>query len=410
MKTLLILGAGTGGTMVANKMARKLDPINWQIIIIDQEEKHYYQPGFLFLPFGLYESSDVIKPKKMFLPSKIEVVFSEIKMIDPANNMVRLSNERSINYDYLVIATGSDIHPEETPGMLDAGWGKNIFDFYTFAGAMKLRNFLKTWQGGRLVLSVTEMPIKCPVAPLEFLCLADWYFHKRDMRNKVEIVFATPMPGAFTKPQASRYLGEILTKKSIIVEADYILMEVDNSKQIIRSYDEREIPYDLLVTIPTNMGSDVIRNSGMGDVLGFMPTDKHTLQSEQWENVFLIGDASNVPVSKAGSVAHFMLDIVVDNLLAHMNGREMKAKFDGHSNCFIETGFSKGILIDFNYEVEPLPGQFPLQYFGPFSLLKESYFNRIGKLSFKWIYWNILLGGFDIPFVESHMSMRGKQI
>ncbi len=408
MKTLLILGAGTGGTMVANKMSKHLDLREWRILIVDKDETHYYQPGFLFIPFGIYSPSDVVKPKRKFLPGGVEKIFADIERIEPDKNRVHLSGNKEINYDYLVVATGSHTHPEQTPGLTDA-WHQNVFDFYTLEGATNLGKYLQTWKGGRMVLSITEMPIKCPVAPLEFLFLADWYFHKRDMRDKVELVLATPLPGAFTKPQASAMLGGMLEQKGISVEPEFAIMEVDNGKQVIRSYDEREVPYDLLVSIPLNMGAEVIQRSGMGDELGFIPTHKHTLQTVKWPNVFIIGDAGNVPSSKAGSVAHFMLDILVENLSAHMQGHEMKASFDGHANCFIETGFNKGLLIDFNYDVEPLPGQFPFPVIGPFSLLKESYLDHIGKMGFRWIYWNVLLKGLPIPFVESHMSMNGKK-
>jgi sulfide:quinone oxidoreductase len=155
------------------------------------------------------------------------------------------------------------------------------------------------------------------------------------------------------------------------------------------------------------MGSEVIARSGMGDELNFVPTDKHTLQSTKWENIWVIGDAGNLPTSKAGSVAHFMLDVLVENLLRHMEGLEPLPKFDGHANCFIESGFEKGILIDFNYDVEPLPGKYPLPGFGPFSLLKESPVNHWGKMSFRWVYWNVLLRGGEMPF-ESQMTMAGK--
>lgn len=408
MKTLLILGAGTGGTMVANKMAKMLDLREWTIKIVDKDEDHYYQPGFLFIPFGLYKLSDVVKPKKNFLPNSVETIFGEIELIEPEKNQVKLSGNRTISYDYLVVSTGSYIHPEETDGMLDA-WNENVFDFYTPQGAQKLHKFLTTWEGGRLVLNVAEMPIKCPVAPLEFLFLADWYFTKRGIRNKVELTYATPLSGAFTKPMASAMLGGILESKGVNVIPDFNIMEVDNSKQVIRSYDETEVPYDLFVTIPTNKGADVIGASGMGDALNFIPTNKKSLQADKWENVFIIGDAGNVPASKAGSVAHFMLDIVVENLLSHMKGQEMNAYFDGHANCFIESGFNKGLLIDFNYDVEPLAGTFPFAGIGPFSLLKESYLNHIGKMGFKWVYWNILLKARELPFVETHMTMSGKK-
>lgn len=407
MKTLLILGAGTGGTMVANKMAAALDPLEWRIIIVDRDETHYYQPGFLFIPFGIYSPSEVVKPKRNFLPPTVEVIFSDIELIEPDKSRVKLANGKVISYNYLVIATGSHIHPEEIPGMLDGGWHQNIFDFYTLQGATALAKFLKFWKGGRLVLNVAEMPIKCPVAPLEFLFLADWFFKERGIRDKVEITFATPLPGAFTKPRASAILGNMLTDRGIALEAEFNIMEVDTTKQVIRSYDEREIGYDLLITIPTNKGAEVIGASGMGDALNFVPVNKHTLQSEKWENIWLIGDASNAPASKAGSVAHFMLDVVVENLLRHMEGLEPLPKFDGHANCFIESGNEKGVLIDFNYEVEPLPGMFPLPGFGPFSLLRESPANHWGKMMFKWIYWNVLLKGGEMPF-ESQMSMAGK--
>ena len=408
MKTLLILGAGTGGTMVANKMSEHLDPGEWKIIIVDQEETHFYQPGFLFIPFDIYNPADVVKPKRNFLPPSVTFIHSPIEHIDPENQRVKLTlQQRPINYDTLVVATGSRIAPGEVQGLLGNAWQKNVFDFYTLEGATALSRFLKFWKGGRLVLNVAEMPIKCPVAPLEFLFLADWYFHQRGMRDDVEIIFATPLPGAFTKPRASALLGDLLERKGILLEPDFNIMQVNQDQQLIQSYDQRDIPYDLLISVPTNMGAEVIDQSDMGDELAFIPTDKHTLQSKNWENVWVIGDAGNTPTSKAGSVAHFMLDVLIENMLHHMEGLEPQPKFDGHANCFIESGFEKGILIDFNYDVEPLPGKYPLPGFGPFSLLKESPVNHWGKMTFRWMYWNILLKGGEMPF-ESQMSMAGK--
>jgi len=408
VKTLLILGAGTGGTMVANKMAKELDQAEWKIIIVDQDDTHVYQPGLLFIPFGMYDRDDVIKPRDNFLPGSIEFVQSEIELIEPDANKVRLKKDsRIITYDYLVVATGSHLAPSETPGLLDNGWRKNVFDFYTLDGALALAERLKDWQGGRMVLNVAEMPIKCPVAPLEFLFLADWYFHKRGMRDKVELIYSTPLSGAFTKPRATATLGGMLEDKNIGLEPEFMIMEVDNDRHVIRSYDEREIPFDLLITIPTNKGAEVIGRSGMGDELNFIPTDKHTLQSKKWENVWVIGDAGDVPTSKAGSVAHFMLDVLIENMLLHMDGQPLRPDFDGHANCFIETGFGKGMLIDFNYDVEPLPGTFPVPMFGPFALLKESVINHWGKMAFRWIYWNVMLKGGYMP-ISNQLNMNGK--
>lgn len=408
MKKLLILGGGTAGTMMANKLSPVLDKKEWQITIVDQHETHYYQPGFLFIPFGIYTKEDVIKPRKDFFPSSVEVIINPIEEIQPGKNQVKLTDGRVLSYDYLIIATGSGIHPEETEGMENGGWRQNIFDFYTVDGAVALADFLKIWQGGKMVINITEMPIKCPVAPLEFAFLADWWFTEQGIRDKVEIEYVTPLPGAFTKPVASKFLGKFLEKKSIKLVPEFSIGRVDSSRNKIISWDDKEISYDLLVTIPTNMGSKLIARSGMGDDMNFIPTDPHTLQSKQYENVFVIGDATDLPTSKAGSVAHFQADVLSKNFLRVIEGRQPLPEFDGHANCFIESGFGKGVLIDFNYDVEPLPGKFPFATVGPFSLLKETSINHWGKMFFRWIYWNLLIKGASLP-IAAQMSMVGKK-
>ncbi|HKJ46617.1 MAG TPA: FAD/NAD(P)-binding oxidoreductase [Balneolales bacterium] len=409
MKKLVILGAGTAGTMMLNKLSGVLDNEEWQITIVDQYETHYYQPGFLFIPFGIYNKKDVIKPKRDFFPPGTNVIISQIEKIEPENSRVLLVNNKILSYDYLIIATGTKIHPEETEGLKDKLWHKEIFDFYTIEGALALADFFKNWKGGKLVLNITEMPIKCPVAPLEFIFLADWYFTEKGIRDKVDLHFVTPLPGAFTKPKASEKLGDMLDKKNIRLSTDFSIGSVDNDEKKIISWDEREVPFDVLITIPTNMGDEVIARSGLGDELNFIPTNKHTLQADNYENIFVIGDATNLPSSKAGSVVHFQSDILFENFLNVIEDREPTESYDGHANCFIESGFGKGVLIDFNYDTEPLPGKFPLPGVGPFSLLEETKMNHYGKVMFRWMYWNSLLRGKELP-IESHMSMAGKRM
>ncbi|MBT8391250.1 MAG: NAD(P)/FAD-dependent oxidoreductase, partial [Ignavibacteria bacterium] len=285
---------------------------------------------------------------------------------------------------------------------------KSIFDFYTVEGACALRDFFKNWEGGKLVINITEMPIKCPVAPLEFSFLADWFFTEKGIRDKVDIQFVTPLPGAFTQPKASAILGDFLEKKNIKLKTEFGIARVDAENKKIVSWEEEEIPFDCLVTIPTNMGDDAIERSGMGNEFNFIPTDKQTLKALEYENIFVIGDATDLPSSKAGSVAHFQADILLENFLSVVEGREPNEKFDGHANCFIESGFGKGILIDFNYDTEPLPGKFPLPGVGPFSLLEETKMNHYGKIMFRWMYWNFLIKGLELP-IESQMSMAGKR-
>ena len=408
MKKLVILGAGTAGTMILNKLEPILEKDEWQITIVDQYETHYYQPGFLFIPFGIYNKSDVLKPKRDFFPSGVEVVYDSIDKIEPNENKIILTNKKMLNYDYLIIATGCKINPGETEGLAEDGWYKNIFDFYTIEGAMGLAHFLKYWEGGKMVLNITEMPIKCPVAPLEFVFLADWWFTEQGIRDKVEISFVTPLDGAFTKPRASKVFGDFLGKKNIKLIPDFSTGRVDHKNNKIISWDEKEVSYDLLVTIPTNMGDELIARSGMGDELNFVPTNIHTLLSKDHKNIFVIGDATDLPSSKAGSVAHFEADVLFENFLSVIEGRPLRAKFDGHANCYIESGFGKGILIDFNYDTEPLPGKYPLPGVGPFSLLEETKMNHYGKVMFRWMYWNLLLRGAELP-IESQMLMAGKR-
>jgi sulfide:quinone oxidoreductase len=407
MNKLLILGAGTAGTIMANKMSKALSAKEWSITVVEKEMNHYYQPGFLFLPFGYYKKKDIVKRVPEFIPKSVEIVNCEIERIDAENNKVSLSNGVSITYDILIVATGAQICPADTPGLKGELWQKNIFDFYTIEGAVALGDFFKTWQGGNLVINIADNPIKCPVAPLEFAFYADDFFTKKRIRDKVNITYVTPLSGAFTKPKASKMLGSLLEKKNINLVSDFFLGEVDNINKKILDFGGREVPFDCLISIPLHSGDPVISKSGLGDEFGFVKADKNSLQSTLYKNVFVIGDAGNFPSSKAGSVAHFQADVLVKNIVSFINNIPLTDSFDGHSNCYIETGFGKGILIDFNYTTEPLPGVYPIPFAGPFSLLKETRINHLGKLFFKWIYWNILLKGRKLP-VTDHMSMTGK--
>jgi sulfide:quinone oxidoreductase len=409
MKHLVILGAGTAGTMMANHLSHHLKKSEWKISIVDERKEHHYQPGYLFLPFDIYSPDDIIKSIDEFIPKDAELFRGSIDKIVPKENKVQMADGSELNYDVLIIATGAKIAPEETEGMKGSEWHKSVFDFYTFEGSLALRNKLRDWQGGKLVVHITEMPIKCPVAPLEFAFLADSFFKHKHMRDKVEITYVTPLSGAFTKPKATEALEHLLHDKNINIESDFAIEHVDNERKEIVDYGGRTIPFDILVTVPTNKGDEVIERSGMGDDLNYVPTHKATLQSKEYSNVFVLGDASNIPASKAGSVAHFEAEILTDNILHFIKGEPLKEEFDGHANCFIETGNGKALLIDFNYTHEPVEGSFPFAGIGPLRLLKESRMNHMGKLAFRWIYWNVLLKGTHIPFVSATMSEAGKK-
>lgn len=415
MQRIVILGAGTAGTIMANRLQRhykrQVATGDVAITVVDQDDRHIYQPGLLMLPFGMHEPDDLVRPRRRQVSDAVEYIQAGIDRVDAATDTVRLDDGRTLSYDVCIVATGTQVAPEETEGLLGPGWRKNAFDFYTLDGATALRDALRDFEGGRLLINIVEMPIKCPVAPLEFAFLADWYFTQRGIRDKVEIAYATPLDGAFTKPMASRELGHLLAAKGVRVVTEFNAGSVDTEAGILRSWDEREEGFDLLVTIPLHKGADFVgRSPGLGDGMGFVLTDAHTLQATVKANVFAIGDATNVPASKAGSVAHFQAEVLTGNVQRLLRGEALDPGFDGHANCFIETGFGKALLIDFNYETEPLPGRFPLPGVGPMPLLKESRLNHLGKLAFRWAYWNVLLPGHDIPGIPAQLSLKGKEL
>jgi len=408
MKTILILGAGTAGTTIAHRLRRRLSG-DWEVAVVDPSSTHLYQPGLLFLPFGDETEERILHDRGSTLGTGITWHKVAVRGIDTERRRVELTDAVALSYDFLIIASGSEIRPDMIDGMLGDDWQKSVFDFYTLEGAKALQKALAEFDGGSLVVNLVEMPIKCPVAPLEFTFLADAYLTKRGIRQKTELVFVTSLDGAFTKPIASKTLGYLLKDKGIQVETEFMTGEVDSQKKVIRSYDAREVPYDLLVTVPPHTGARFIENTDLGDELAFVPTDLHTLAAKKAERVFCIGDATDLPASKAGSVAHFEADLLTENILRAIDEKALEPTFDGHSNCFVETGHGKAMLIDFNYETEPLPGQFPIAGIGPLPLLKECRRNHWAKRLFRQVYWHALLPARPIP-ISPTMSLAGKHL
>jgi sulfide:quinone oxidoreductase len=410
---IVILGGGTGGTLTANRLRKRLRD-GAAITVVDTDDRHVYQPGLLFVPFGLAQPEDIVRPRRRQLHRGISYVQSPIERVDVDTDRVHLADGTVLPYDVLVVATGSRLVPEETEGLLGAGWMERVFTFYDLEGAAALEAALATFEGGRLVVNVVDLPIKCPVAPLEFCFLADWYFHERGIRDQVQITYVTPLDGAFTKPTAAQVLGGMLEDRGIELVTEFNTGEVDGAATPERggrlvSYDEREVPFDLAVVVPVHSGAAYVADSpGLGDDLDFVVTDERTLQAVVKPNVFAIGDAASLPISKAGSVTHFEGEVLVENIVRFLHAEPLDASYDGHANCFIETGFHKAMLIDFNYEQEPVPGHFPSAVGMP--LLKESRLNHLGKLMFQWFYWHSLLPGRDIPGIGADMPMAGKHL
>ena len=408
-KRIAIIGGGTGGTLVANRLRRRLGA-EAEIVVVDRDDEHVYQPGLLFVPFGLERPEGITRSRRAQLHEGIEFRQAEVERVETAANAVHLAGGESIEYDALVIASGATLLREETEGLLGPGWHETVHAFYSVDDAVALQQALSHFGTGRLVVNPIDMPIKCPVAPLEFTFLADWFLRQRGLRDRVEIVYATPLDAAFTKPVAAAHLGGMLEAKEIRIEPEFATGRVDGAAGKLVSWDEREIEFDLLVTVPLHGGAPFLADSpGLADDLGFVAVDIHTLQSKAAPNVFAIGDAASLPTSKAGSSTHFEGETLCANLERVLAGEEPQGSYDGHVNCFIESGFHKALLIDFDYEHEPLPGRFPEAHVGPLPLLRESRLNHLGKLAFQPLYWHTLLPGHEIPGIGAEFSLAGKQ-
>ena len=407
-KQIVILGGGTGGTMCANRLRRRFDADEAEIHVVDRDDRHVYQPGLLFVPFGLARVEDIVRPRARQLHGDIVFHETTVQSVELDRDEVRLGDGTALRYDVLVVATGVRLQPEETEGLTGPGWNERVFTFYTPDGAAQLESALDWFDRGRLVVNLVDMPVKCPVAPLEFVFLADWFLRETGDRSRVDLIYATPLDAAFTKPIASEHLAGLLDAKGIELVTEFNAGEVDGVGRKLIGYDGRELEFDLLVTVPLHGGQEFVeRSPGLGDALGFVPTDRATLQTVARPNVFALGDATDLPTSKAGSVTHFEADVLVENVASYFAGRELEAGYDGHANCFVETGFHKALLIDFNYDTEPLPGHFPTAFGLP--LLRESRLNHLGKLMFQWFYWHALLPGRDIPGIGPRMPEHGKR-
>lgn len=413
MRHIVILGAGMAGTIMANRLARtlrsRLAAGKMRITIVDPSPLHVFQPGLIFIPFGGYGREKLVRDRAPTLDRDVRYLRSAIVAMDPATDTITLADGERISYDICIVATGSRLAPEETPGLLGAGWHSKVFDFYTLEGAEALAYGLDCFTGGRLVIYVSEGPIKAPSAALEFAFLADEYLTQCGVRDRVEMVYVTPLEGPSAHEGFSHALEQLLAEKDVRLVTEFATRRVDGLDGELHSDDGRTESFDLLVTVPMHRGADFIATAdGLGDSRNFVRIDPHTLQAEVKPNIFAIGDATNCPTDKVGSAAQHQARVLEANVLRYLRGDPLEPAFDGHASMLVETGHDKALLIDFNYLTEPLPGRFPFAW-GPAPLLKESVLNHISKLAARHVYWSRLLPGHDVPGLGARMPRSGKR-
>jgi len=396
---ILIVGGGVGGTIVANLLARSLHTQEAEITLIDGSGKHVYMPLWLYMPFNQMsaKSDQLVRNEEDLLNKHVHLVLGDVKKIDTINREVLVAHHEGIptiagtggattasyTYDYLVLATGAHLALSDLSGLSEQEENTSWHHFYSTEGALRLRQALATFQGGRVVVAIGGIPYRCPPAPLEFTFLLDDWLRQHALRQRTEINYLFPLPRVFPIESVAEAVTPLLEEREIKYTVFFNAETVDTEHKIISSMEGEEIPYDLLVMIPPHRGVPVIAESGLGDEQGWLPTDRNTLLVKGHEQIYAIGDATDLPVSKSGSAAHFQAKVVAHRLIAAIHGEALKVDegtYDGEVMCFLETGQRKATQLVFDYEHPPCPPRPSLYYH-----MEKHLFNRA--------YWHIIPQG-----------------
>jgi sulfide:quinone oxidoreductase len=382
MQRIVVLGGGVGGTLAANLVARRLKAEirrgDATVTVIDDSGEHIYQPGYMYIAMGNERPERLKRPERSLLDREVELVVGRAVEIDVAGRRVVLEGGQELGYEQLVLATGSRIVPEEIEH-----FETEAHHFYGPDAAQRLRDALNAFEGGRIVIGIAGMPYKCPPAPLEVTFLIEHELRQRGLRERSELHYCSPIGRAFQIPSVSEMATPILAEKGIELHTFFNVETIDPERRVIGSLEGEELPYDLLVLVPPHRGAQVVIDAGLAPPSGWLPTDPHTLLVKGHENVYTIGDATDLPLSKAGSTAHFEAPVVAERLAAAVQGREPKGKhasYEGKVMCFFEVGDGKGTLLQFDYDHPPRPP-------------KPNRLWHLGKLVFNSTYWHTVPKG-----------------
>ncbi len=370
---VVIIGAGTGGTIVANRLNKKLGK-RANITVIDPTFKHIYQPGYLFVMVGREKPENLVKDSRKLLPKRANLVQDKVIRVDTQKQTVITEKSGEFHYDYLVLASGSRIVPEELEW-----WDDSIHHFYRGDAALKLYHALENFKGGKIVIGISDLPYKCPPAPIEAAFLIDDYFRRKKMRDKVKITYASPLNRAFSIETTNTVVEPLLEKRGIEVIKFFNVDEADTKEKVLYSVEGEELEYDLLILVPPHKGQQYLIESGLSDKDGWVPVDKHTLQVEGHPNIYAIGDTTNLPISKAGSAAHHEAPVIVKNIARQVKNEPPKPDFHGHVQCFFVTKWGSSMFVDFDYDRPPKPGKSRKHWWWFKRIFKPFYFKLVLK-------------------------------
>jgi sulfide:quinone oxidoreductase len=344
-----VLGGGVGGTLVANLLDRSLGR-DVHITVVDPTGMHDYQPGYLYVALGQARGHWLSREERSLLRRGVDLAIEEAVRIHPDAGTIQLERGGSLSWDYLVIATGARLVPDQIPGLTEGS-----FDFYSLAGAERLAQELGRFRGGRIKVGIAGIPYKCPPAPVEFTFMVDGYLRERDLRDRSEVELLSPLNRAFTIESASKLIQPIMRSRGIGLTTFFNVEAVDPSAHVVKSLEGEKQEYDLLVLVPPHEGAEVVKTSNLGDSSGWLPTDRTTLNVNGYDNVFALGDATDLPISKSGSTAHFEAPVIASRIASLVKGTTPKTNYGGRVMCFLETGDGKATSLRFDYEHPPIP-------------------------------------------------------
>jgi sulfide:quinone oxidoreductase len=346
---VVVLGGGVGGTLVANLLDKTLGR-DVHVTVVDPSGMHDYQPGYLYVALGQAKGHWLSREERALLRPGVDLAIEEAIRIHPDAGSVQLARGGSLDWDYLVIATGARLVPDQIPGLTEGS-----FEFYSLQGAERLGQELRRFRGGRIKVGIAGIPYKCPPAPVEFTFMVDGYLRDQGIRDHSEVELLSPLNRAFTIESASKLIQPIMERRGISLTTFFNVEAVDPSAHVVESLEGEKQEYDLLVLVPPHEGAEVVKASNLGDASGWLPTDRTTLNVDGYDNVFALGDATDLPISKSGSTAHFEAPVIASRIASLVKGTAPKTNYGGRVMCFLETGDGKATSLRFDYEHPPVP-------------------------------------------------------
>lgn len=372
MDEVVIVGGGVGGTVTANLLAEELAPDiaagKARVRLITDRPEHVYKPAFLYVAFGRTAPRAYRRPQRELLHPAVELVVDPVRRVDTGQQRVVGESGRFYPYSYLVLAAGSRVVPEKTPGLAETGE-----QFYTEEGALRLYRRLENFTAGTVVVSVIGVPHMCPVAPLEMAFMLDAFFRERGLRDQVELIYTYPINRVHSNPAIAEWAAPQLKARHIRTETFFNVERIDPQQKIIETMEGTTLSFDLLIAIPEHTAPPFLEASGLTED-GWVPADRHTLQVKGHDNIYALGDVTNLAVSKAGSVAHYQASTVAVNLAARIRGLPATARYGGKTFCFIETGADEATYVEFDYDRPPRP-------------VRASRWIHWAKLAYNQTYW-----------------------